>query len=206
MTPRAVVFDIGRVLVEWNPERHYDRVIGTDRRRELFRAVDLHRYNERVDLGEDVQTVMAETATLHPDWAAEVMIWADDWLRMASPDIPETAHLLRALKARGVPVYALSNFGTSTFQVACTAYPVLREFDLAFISGHHGMIKPDPAFYALLENAVPLPPQALLFTDDRAENIEAAARRGWHTHLFTGAGGLGARLVDEGLLTQEDLP
>jgi 2-haloacid dehalogenase len=111
--------------------------------------------------------------------------------------------LLRALRTAGVPVYALTNFGIQTFDVAEPVYPFLGEFERRYISGHMGVIKPDADIYAQLEADVPEQPDTLLFADDRQENLDAAAARGWHTHLFDHPAGWADRLVAEGLLTQE---
>ncbi|WP_172297528.1 HAD family phosphatase [Pseudoruegeria sp. HB172150] len=200
----AVVFDIGNVLMNWDPEGYYDRTFGRDRREELFAAVDLDGMNIRSDLGEDIADLTAETAALHPGFAEEILAWSNDWMEMAKPDVPGTATLLRALKERGMPVFALSNFGIRTLEMAETAYPVLTEFDRRYISGHLGMVKPDAAFYAHLETDSGVSPETILFTDDRPDNIEAAAARGWQVHLFEGPEGFAKRLVAEGLLTEEE--
>ena len=204
MRIQAVVFDIGNVLIEWQPERHYDRVIGEDRRRAMFDAIDLHAMNDRVDRGEYFETVVRETAAAYPHWHDEILLWHDDWLQMARPEIPKSVTLLRALRGRGVPVFALSNFGIETFQIATPIYPFLTEFDRSYISGHMGVTKPDAKIYAMVEADCGMAPKSLLFTDDRTDNIEAAAARGWQTHLFDGPQGLMGRLVSEGLLTAEE--
>ncbi len=203
MAVSAVIFDIGNVLIEWHPERHYDRVIGEARRQEMFGAVDLHAMNDRVDRGENFRAVVVETATANPEFHDEIMRWHDDWLHMASPAIPATVSLLRELRRRSVPVFALSNFGIETFDLAVPQYPFLREFDRAFISGHMGIAKPDPQIYAAVEADCGLAPDTLLFTDDRADNIAAAAARGWQTHLFDGPDGFADRLRCEELLSEE---
>ncbi len=200
----AVIFDIGNVLIEWQPERHYDRVIGEARRRALFEAVDLHAMNERVDRGENFHAMVTEAAATWPDWSSDIMLWHDDWLQMASPAIPHSVSLLRQLRRRGVPVFALSNFGIETFEIATPEYPFLAEFDRSYISGHMGVTKPGTEIYARVEADCGLPPESLLFTDDRADNIATAAARGWQTHLFEGPEGWAARLVTEGLLQQEE--
>ena len=104
------------------------------------------------------------------------------------------------MKASGIRVLALSNFWTETLVIAKGIHPVLQGFDQEFVSGHLGMIKPDPAIYATLEDGSGLSGPALLFTDDKAENIAAAEMRGWKGHLFEGAKGWRARLVAEGVL------
>ncbi|EET48125.1 HAD family phosphatase [Thalassobium sp. R2A62] len=203
MTIKAVIFDIGNVLIEWQPERFFDRVVGEDRRRAMFAAVDLHGMNDRVDRGETFRDVIYDTATAYPEFEAEIRIWHDRWIEMAAPAIPHSVRLLRALRTAGVPVYALTNFGIQTFDVAEPVYPFLGEFERRYISGHMGVIKPDADIYAQLEADVPEQPDTLLFADDRQENLDAAAARGWHTHLFDHPAGWADRLVAEGLLTQE---
>ena len=204
MPPQAVIFDIGNVLIEWQPERYYDRVIGPDRRRALFDAVDLHGMNDQLDAGADFHGIVTETAAAHPDFHAEIMMWHDNWGDLAQPGIPHSQHLLRRLKARGVPVFALSNIGAATFEIAAEAHPALRLFDRAYLSGPMQVIKPAPRIYEMVEQDCGLAPESLLFTDDRAENIAAAEARGWRTHHFTGPQGWAARLVAEGLLTGEE--
>lgn len=203
MTIKAVIFDIGNVLIEWQPERFFDSVVGEARRRAMFAAVDLHGMNDRVDRGETFRDVIYDTAAAYPEFEAEIRIWHDRWIEMAAPAIPHSVRLLRALRTTGVPVYALTNFGIQTFDVAEPVYPFLGEFDRRYISGHMGVIKPDADIYAQLEADVPEQPDTLLFADDRQENLDAAAARGWHTHLFDHPAGWADRLVAEGLLTQE---
>lgn len=203
MTPRAVVFDIGNVLIEWDPERFYDRLIGPQRRRALFAEVDLEGMNRRLDLGAPFRETVESLARQHPEWAAEIMAWHDNWLDMASPEIPDSVRLLQGLRANGVRTVALTNFGTETFRIAERAYPFLGAFELRVVSGHLGMIKPDPQIYRHLEGATGLAGADLFFTDDRPENVEAAAARGWQVHLFDGPQGLARRLRDLGLPVPE---
>jgi 2-haloacid dehalogenase len=122
---------------------------------------------------------------------------------MAAPAIDHSVRLLRALRRAGHPVFALSNFGNETFQIARRTYPFLDEFERRFISTELGMSKPDTAIYQRVEAECGMAQDVLLFTDDRPENIETARERGWQTHLFDGPDGWAARLVREGLLTPE---
>lgn len=203
MPIQAVVFDIGNVLIEWQPERFYDQVIGADRRRAFFGAIDLHGMNDRVDRGETFRDVVEQTAQDFPDWADEIMMWHDRWIEMASPTIDHSVRLLRALRRAGYPVFALSNFGIQTFDIGIREYPFLEEFDKRYISGHMGVIKPDAEIYQMVEEDCGIAPGDLLFADDRQDNIDAAAARGWQVHLFTDAQGWADRLVAEGLITKE---
>lgn len=204
MTVAAVILDIGNVLLEWHPEAYYDRTIGPVRRRAMFAEVDLHAMNERVDMGEDFRATIHDTAERNPAWRAEIIAWHDNWLELASPVIPRSVRLMRALRTRSMPVFALSNFGIDSFALARSAYDFLNDFDRSYVSGHMAVIKPDPRIYAMVESDCALPPARLLFTDDRAANIEAAAARGWKTHHFDGPSGWADRLVAEGLLTLEE--
>jgi 2-haloacid dehalogenase len=204
MTIDAVIFDIGNVLIEWQPERFYDRVIGEDRRRAIFDTVDLHKMNDRVDRGEPFRDVIYETADQYPQIRDDIRMWHDNWIEMASPAIEYSVRLMRALQSKGVPVFALTNFGVESFAYAQTEYDFLNEFDRAYVSGHMKVIKPDADIYAQLEADCEIDPTRLLFTDDRLDNIEAAAARGWQTHLFEGATGWAERLIGAGLLSKEE--
>ncbi|MFD2739649.1 HAD family hydrolase [Sulfitobacter aestuarii] len=204
MQPEAVVFDIGNVLIEWQPERFYDSVIGEERRRAMFAAIDLHGMNDRVDRGGHFTETIYECAEQYPDWRDEIRLWHDRWIEMAAPVIDHSLRLMQALQARGVPVFSLTNFGIQSYDLAAGHYPFLRQFDRDFISGHLGMIKPAASIYEALEKGSGIAPERLLFTDDRADNIAAAAARGWGTHHFTGPQGWADRLVAEGLLSQEE--
>ena len=200
MPAEAVVFDIGNVPIEWNPERFFDAKIGEDRRRALFATVDLHKMHDAVDRGGDLATVVQDEARKYPEWEADILIWRDHWLDMVGPTIEPSVTILRELRAQGVPVFALSNFGRGTFEMSVPQYPFLEEFDRSYISGRLGVIKPDAEIYRRVEEDCGVAPSGLLFTDDRADNIATAASRGWQTHLFDGPQGFRARLVAEGVL------
>lgn len=202
--PQAVIFDIGNVLTRWQPEAFYDRVIGEDRRRALFAEVDLHRMNDIVDEGALFRETIYDWADRTPHWRPEIRLWYDRWIELASPRIEGSIALQRALRAKGVPVFALTNFGKYSFEEALPKMDFLTDFDRLYVSGRMGVIKPDPRIYEMVEDDCGLPPASLLFTDDRADNITAAARRGWRTHQFESWQGWAARLVAEGLLTAKE--
>ena len=204
LQPQAVIFDIGNVLTRWQPEAFYDRVIGTDRRRALFAAVDLHHMNDLVDAGALFRETIYDWADRTPDWAPEIRMWYDRWIELASPRIEGSIALQRALRAKGVPVFAVTNFGRYSWDEALPKMDFLTDFDRTYVSGQMGVIKPDPQIYAMVEADCGLPPDSLLFTDDRADNITAAARRGWRTHQFETWQGWAERLVAEGLLTKKE--
>ncbi len=204
MTPQAVIFYIGNVLIEWQPERYYDSVIGEERRKEMFATVDLHGMNDKVDLGGNFTEVIYATAEEYPAFREEIRMWHDSWIELATPVIDHSLRLLRALRTKGVPVFALTNFGIQSFDYAETQYPFLGEFDRRYISGHMGVIKPDPRIYEMVEQDCGVAPEALLFADDRTDNVNLALSRGWQAHLFEGPQGWADELVAKGLLTKDE--
>ena len=201
MNVKAVVFDIGNVLIEWHPERYFDRTIGPAKRRALFAAVDLHAMNDRIDLGEGFREVIYAVAEANPEWRTEIRDWHDNWIQLATPPIAHSVRLLRALRSNEVAVFSLTNFGVESFAYAQSHYDFLKEFDRDYVSGQMQVIKPDPKIYTMLEQDCGVAPENLLFTDDRADNIAVAANRGWQTHLFEGPQGWADRLVEANLLS-----
>lgn len=204
LQPQAVIFDIGNVLTCWKPETFYDRVIGPKRRQALFAAVDLHGMNDLIDAGALFRETICDWADQNPEWAPEIRMWYDRWIELASPRIDGSIALLRALRAKDVPVFSLTNFGRHAYDAARNRMDFLSEFDREYVSGRMGVIKPDPRIYEMVEADCGILPDRLLFTDDRAENIAAAAARGWRTHQFQTWQGWAQRLVAEGLLTNAE--
>ena len=202
LRPQAVIFDIGNVLLEWQPERFYDRVIGPARRRTLFAEVDLLDMNLEVDAGAPFKATIYDRADRYPEWGPEIRLWHDRWIEIAHPVIDRSVRLLRALKTCGVPVFALTNFGDESFAYAQTQFDFLREFDREYVSGRLKCLKPEALIYQAVEDDCGIAPAALLFTDDKPENIAAAAERGWQTHLFTTPDHFADLLVATGLLTK----
>lgn len=205
MTVSAVVLDIGNVLIEWAPEDYYDARLGPEKRRQFMAETGIHAMNLEVDRGADLLGQTTQLALQHPRWADEIMLWHDDWLAFAPRAIDRSVRMMHALQDKGIPVFALSNFGHTPFEIACRAYPFLLDFDRSYISAHLGMIKPDAGIYQALEHDCGLSPGKLLFTDDRPENIETAKSRGWQTHLFDAPDGWAHTLVEAGLLRETEV-
>ena len=201
MAVDLVVFDIGRVLLEWDPEGYYDKAMGHVARVRLFHEVPLHEMNLAIDRGAPWHKTVEETAWKYGRWHKDVLSWRDNWDKIAGPLIPESVSLLRALRSKGMPVWALTNFGRETLEHAQTLWPALTEFDGMIVSAHLGVLKPEAGIYEALERETGVPPGRILFTDDKAENIRAAKARGWQTHLFDGPAALRQRFVEEGLLS-----
>lgn len=201
-TPRAVIFDIGNVLIQWRPERLYAQLMPAEDMARFFAEVDPHEMNDQIDRGGPFRDTIYAHADKYPEWSGMIRLWHDRWIEMASPVIDDSVAMLRTLRANGIACYALSNFGVDSFAYAQTHYPFLTEFDRRYISGHMQTAKPDADIYRMVEDDCGLSGAQLFFTDDRVDNIEAAAARGWQTHLFTGPNGLRSALRDAGLPVQ----
>jgi len=201
---RAVIFDIGNVLIAWNPEAYYDRIVGRDRRIAFFDQIAFFDLMNQMDAGAPFAETIEDWALANPEWGAELRMLRDNWCDVAQPAIDHSVRLLAALRARETPVFALTNFGSQNFPLSVAQFPFLGTFDRTYVSGDMGLIKPDPAIYAAVEADCGLPPQSLLFADDRAENIAAARARGWQGHLFEHPQGWADRLVAAGLLSAEE--
>lgn len=184
--PKAVVFDIGNVLLAWDPNRLYKELLPDETKRaELFEAVDLDGMNEAIDEGAPFKDTIYGLADAHPEYGDLIRAWHDRWLDMAYATIDGSWEVLRELKSKNVPVLALSNFGVQSYELAQSVYPALREFDEEYISGRLKVIKPDTKIYEILENESGYSGAELVFFDDRTDNIEAANARGWHGRVFT---------------------
>ncbi|GLQ35633.1 haloacid dehalogenase [Amylibacter marinus] len=206
MPIQAVIFDIGNVLIEWDPHRFYDSQIGAQARARFFTDTDIMAVHQRIDAGAPFQATVADLAARHPQWAGEIGLWYSHWNDMAGPTIEGSVALNRALRARGIATFALTNFNAEALAISDQKFPYLKEFDQRFVSGDLRLIKPDPKIYAHVEMALGLPVQDLLFVDDRPENIAAAQARGWRGHVFTDAQAWAECLVAHGLLNPEECP
>jgi 2-haloacid dehalogenase len=207
MTLSAMVFDVGNVLFRWAPETLYDRLIADpEDRRRFLTEICPPEWNLAFDRGESMPEGVERHAERHPAHAELIRAWWTRWPEMTGPAIEGSIACLRALKAKGTPVFGLTNFATDTYAIAETLYPVLTEFDAVVVSGREGVIKPDPGIYAILEARAGLPPEALFFADDSPANVAAARARGWTAHLFRGAHGLRQALIEAALLKPHEAP
>lgn len=182
---RGYIFDIGNVLVHWEPlniiNKHSFHSLA--KKNELIRIIE--DMNMRVDKGEPFGSVIEEYSVEYPEFKQVFFDWENSWIEMFGPKILETWYVLNELKRRGFSIYALSNFGKETFELACDFYPELKTFDYCFISGHLGLIKPDQRIYEFVEKKLGLKRDELFFIDDRIDNCIAAEKRGWIVHQFT---------------------
>jgi 2-haloacid dehalogenase len=174
-----VVFDIGNVLVRWNPRNLFRRTMKDEARMERFLAAALSMdFVSLTDIAADFSQAVAERARAFPEFARELHLFDERWLETIGGPIEENVALMRRLRAAGRPVYALSNFATVKFALARQMFDFLNEFDHAVISGHVGAAKPDRRIFEILFERVGRQPQELLFIDDSLSNIEAARALG----------------------------
>ncbi len=198
--PKAVVFDIGNVLVDWQPPRLYARLVPDEAAREaLFARVDFHAMNLAGDRNGDLAAEVEALAARHPEDAPLIRAWRSEWREMFGPEMPGTPDLMRRLKGQGVRLAALTNFAADTWEEGRELFPILKAFDVEVVSGREGVIKPEAAIYERVEDRTGLSGADLFFADDKAANVEAAVARGWRGHVFAGAEGLEAALAREGL-------
>ncbi len=203
----CVVFDIGNVLVRWDPRNLYRRMGYADAAMcSIMAETGLPDINHRLlDAGAPYGATIAELANRFPQHAEFILAFDTRWAEMLDGAIEQNVAVLRRLKRGGFPVHAVSNFSREKFNVARRLFPVLDEFDELIISGDVGTVKPDPEIFQILIDRRNLEPGQTLFIDDAAENIAAACRIGFDTVLFKpGETDLYAELVSRGV--GEDRP
>ncbi|HZQ87894.1 MAG TPA: HAD family phosphatase [Acidimicrobiales bacterium] len=196
----AVVFDLGGVLMEWEPRRLYRTMFDDDAAMEHFLAtVCTPAWNDELDRGLPFAAGVAQLTALHPEHAELISAYHSRWDEMLGGAIDDAVDVLRDLKAASVPVYALSNWSAETYPVARRRYEFLDWFDGVLISGDVGVTKPDPRIFDELCDRFGLQPARTLFVDDRRDNVEGARRYGLLAVQFTSGVTLRESLRDLGL-------
>ena len=197
----AVVFDVGRVLFEWDLRHLYARLIADGAELEWFvTTVVTPEWHYQHDQGRSVAEMVAERSAEYPEHADLIAAWGSRFNESLPGPVPGSLELVEALHARGVPLYAITNFGADLWAGFHPTQPVFSRFRDIVVSGVEKLVKPDPAIYRLAERRFGLTPQAMLFIDDNAANIAAVEACGWHGHLFTDAARLEIDLRERGLL------
>lgn len=204
MNPNIVVFDIGGVLVDWNPAYLYRKLLPDEAAVSAFLAeVCTSAWNEQFDAGRPFAEGVAELTARHPEKADLIAAYWLRWHEMLGGEVAGTAGLLHRLKAAGVPVHAISNWSAETFPRAQAIFPFLGTFDVLVVSGAEKLVKPHaPIFERFLARAG-VRAEDCLFIDDNAANIATAAALGFHTEHFRSAEALETRLTALGLLATE---
>ena len=200
--PTVVVFDLGGVLVDWNPRYLYRTLFdGDEAAMERFLAeVCTPAWNDEQDRGRPFAEACALLVRDHPDRRELIEAWPSRFDETMAGPIPGTVEVLAELRERGVPLYALSNWSAETFPRAQARFPFLQWFRGIVISGALRVAKPDGGIYRHLLDSYRLRAEDTVFIDDAPRNVDAAAALGMHAVRFTDAAALRAALVRYGLL------
>ncbi|MCR9072362.1 MAG: HAD family phosphatase [Alphaproteobacteria bacterium] len=205
-TVNAVVFDIGNVLIRWDPRHLYRKLFthadmtADDRRVDWFLStVCTEAWNLEQDRGRPIAEAVEEAIGRHSDYAAHIRSFYGRFQEMIPGEIPQTVAALRRAKAAGIPVHGLTNFCAETFPATASRFDFLRCFDTVVVSGEEGVIKPDPAIFELLIDRAGLDPSSTAFIDDSAANIATAQELGFVSHRFNDPTAFEAWWVGNGL-------
>jgi 2-haloacid dehalogenase len=196
----AVAFDLGGVLIDWDPRYVYRELFADPADMEEFLASvctgDWHRAH---DLGADITGSCEQLAAEHPEHRDLIMVWAERGEQMVAGQFDATVEILAEVKAGGLPCYALSNMEPEAFWVRRARFPFMDWFDGHVISGLEGVAKPDPRIFEILLSRHGLRPERTVFIDDQARNIAAARDLGLISLQFSSPAQLRADLRDLGL-------
>jgi 2-haloacid dehalogenase len=197
----AVVFDIGGVLLDWNPRHLYRKLFQDETAMNRFLAeVCTLEWHDAHDRGAPVEQSCARLAARHPEQAEFIWAWGRRSEEMIAGPIGGTVEMLRALKETDVRCYALTNMEAETYPLRLERFDFLRWFEGTVVSAHEGIAKPDREIFERLLARFELAPDRTLMIDDSARNIQAARRLGMRTVQFESPEQLRGRLEEEGLL------
>jgi 2-haloacid dehalogenase len=199
----AVLFDLGGVLIDWNPRHLYRRIFSDETAMEGFLAtICTQDWNEEQDAGrrfcEGVEILIAQ----YPQHAAEIRAYDLRWAEMVKGPIEEAVAILAELRDRAVPFFALTNWSAEKFPLARARFGFLEWFDGIIVSGEERIKKPDPRIFRLAIERFGLIPAQTLYVDDSVRNVAAAEQLGFCIHHFIEATALRRLLVASGLLAR----
>ncbi len=198
---RGVAFDIGNVIVRWNPRTLYSRIFPDPAQCDWFLdnvcTMDWHTFH---DAGVSFAANRAPLVARWPEYAEAIEAWERRWPEMFSGAIPETEAAIEALAARGVPMFGLSNISQDTLASTIAMSPAFARLRDIVVSGAEGVVKPDPRIFEILCRRAGMAPAELLFVDDSPKNTAAAEALGFDVHLFEDPATLRPALEARGLL------
>jgi 2-haloacid dehalogenase len=197
----TIVFDLGGVLVDWNPRYLYRKLIKDDCEVERFLAEVCHGgWNEKQDEGRTFAEAIAELVAVHPEKKDLIQAYFDRWPEMIGGAFDETVAVLRDLHAgERYRLFALSNWSVETFPHALSRFDFFAYFENILLSGEEKMMKPDARFFALLSSRHGVQPNRTIFIDDVEKNVNAARNLGFHTIRFTDQFKLRDQLAEMGV-------
>ncbi|PKQ13418.1 MAG: HAD family phosphatase [Alphaproteobacteria bacterium HGW-Alphaproteobacteria-1] len=204
MKPEAglVVFDIGNVLIRWDPHAAFRHAFGSDGEIDaLFDEVGFYDWNYANDRGRPRVDAVAAIAARWPQHATLMAGYFDRFGETIRRRVEGSWEIIAALRARGVRLWALTNFSADTWPEALRLHPELgEEFEGIVVSGHEGVAKPERAIFDLLCARAGVAPEACYLADDSAANVAGARAAGWQAQHYDGAEGLRTDLIDRGYL------
>jgi HAD superfamily hydrolase (TIGR01509 family) len=196
----TVIFDVGNVLLDWNPRHLYRKLFADEERMEWFLAnICTPAWNLEQDRGRSFPEAVRELVARHPEWEREIRAFDERWHEMIAGEIAGSIELLATLKQKGVRLFALTNFSREKYDETFARFPFLREFEGIIVSGHEGLLKPDSAIFRLLLDRYGREAPRCLFIDDSPRNVEGARRMGMEAVQFTDAASLKRDLERLGL-------
>ncbi len=183
---RTVVFDIGGVLIDWNPRHLFRKVFESGEEMEWFLAnVCTYEWNVQQDGGKLFSVATAELQEKFPGYRDKIALYYGRWEEMLNGEISGTVEIFRRLKSAGMPLYALSNWSHEAFPVAYNRYDFMKLFDGLVVSGYEKLLKPDHAIYRVLMKRYNINPAESVYIDDNKPNADAAAELGFNAIHFT---------------------
>lgn len=202
MGARIILFDLGNVVVDWQPLHLYKKIFKTEQEANAFcETICTMDWHIQHDLGVPMSQNAEHLIAKHPQYEAEIRAWRSRWLDMFVGYVEGMPALMARLEEARHPLYGLSNLSDEVADETFDAFPMIKILRDIVISGAEKCVKPDPEIYRIALQRMGNPdPGDVFFIDDRAENIEAAARLGMWGHVFTDAVSLERALVSEGFL------
>ncbi len=201
----AVVWDIGRVLVEWDLSLIYrDAIPDESERKRFVTDVVSEHWHMQHDAGVPFATMVAARQAEFPQYADLIALYASHWLDSIPGPVCGTHDLIRRLTQRGVPQYAITNFGVDAWALFRPTFPILDHMQDIVVSGAERLVKPGEAIFDLAAQRFGRAPETLLFIDDSAANVETARKLGWQAFHFVGdAAALEVEMARLGLLQSD---
>lgn len=197
----AVLFDLGKVLLDWDPRYYYRALFDNDEALEQFvQRVVGHDWYLEMDKGKPAAQAIAELSRAFPEYAGLIARWTEGWPVMMRGPIQGSVDILDELRRRGVRLYALTNFSRETWPIAKARFDFLSWFEDAIVSGELGIVKPDRRLFELAISRCRLDPARTVFVDDVQENVEAGRDCGLRALRFTSPEKLREELAALGLL------
>lgn len=201
MTTKAVLWDLGNVLLDWSPAYLYSKLFATDAEyRDFLDNVCTMAWHAEHDRGVSMADNRIALIEAHPHLEDAIRAWETGFEQMLNGAVDGTPQIMDALAAHGVPQYALTNLPAEWVEPVHRLYPQMAHMRDVIVSAHEGVIKPDPKIYAIAEARLPHAPHEVVFFDDRQANVDAARAHGFDAELFTGKAALSDALESRGLL------